>query len=184
MTPGGYWMNFSVTRGLGAAVATVAIAATIAGCGSAASTSAPTKAPATATPAAATATAKVASSASAVAKGNNEDYNFLVAAADLEIKTHITPTFEEITTDLDAFFSDNPTLSDEMNQTAVDKELVKFAGTDKVVALASGKAIFGVLWDAVKKLGLDGDVILADIFACGKANIPGWQAAMDAEYNK
>jgi hypothetical protein len=175
---------------LGIAISAVIV---IAGCSSAASTSgAPTKtsAAATATAAAVTATpaATVAASAdpaagpTSIGKSGIMPYSWLVVSADKRIADDMVPTFEEIITDVDAEFSDYPELANELDQAAVDAALVKFAGKDKAAALSSGSAIFGALRNAFIKLEIPDNVMLGDILACGKANIPGWQAKLDADW--
>jgi hypothetical protein len=176
------------------AVALAAAAFAVAGCSGASSTpaatvaatSAPTAAATAASTATSTATSEASASASASATlpANVSEYGFVVAAAELSIKTDVVPEGSDLQGEIDTLFTDNPTLTDELDKAKVDAAVVKFIGADKAAALTSGDAIFGAIWDAAKKLKIDASFELSEIWAYGKANVPGWEAKLDAQYEK
>jgi hypothetical protein len=174
------------------AVALAAAAFAVAGCSGASSTpaatvaatSAPTAAATAASTATSTATSEASASASATLPANVSEYGFVVAAAELSIKTDVVPEGSDLQGEIDTLFTDNPTLTDELDKAKVDAAVVKFIGADKAAALTSGDAVFGAIWDAAKKLKIDASFELSEIWAYGKANVPGWEAKLDAQYEK
>jgi glucose/arabinose dehydrogenase len=184
------------------AVALAAAAFAVAGCGGASSTPAATvaatSAPTSVSTAVSTATSTAASTAaasevsseapkataSATLPANVSEYGFVVAAAEVSIKTEKVPEGSDLQSEIDTLFTDNPPLTDELDRAKVDAAVVKFIGADKAAALTSGDAIFGAIWDAAKKLEIDASFELSEIWAYGKANVPGWEAKLDAEYEK
>ena len=174
-------------RWLAVALATVAIVA--AGCGGAASTSAPSSdtsatSAAVATDTAATPTEQASVTATKTAAGSQLNYALIVAAAKLEVDGNVAPSFDSVKFSVDSLFTGTPSAAPELDKAAMDALLVKFAGTDKAAALVAGETLFKSISDALHKLNIASDEVLAGIYACGQVNIPGWKDAMDAIYAK